>query len=163
MRSEIAIYPGSFDPPTYGHMNIVERSLSIFKKVVIAVAINTSKKTLLSPEERVVLLKKLFKGKRNVEVDFFEGLLVNYVREKNSKVILRGLRTVADYEYELQMSFSNKALHPEIETVFLMTENRLSHISSTIIKEIAFFKGSVKGMVHPLVEKAMKEKLKRKS
>src|SRR5436190_11041714 len=103
MPSPIAIYPGSFDPPTFGHINIVERGLEIFKKVVIAVAINTSKRTLLSPEERVSLLRKLFKGKRNVEVDFFEGLLVNYVRQKKSKVILRGLRTVADYEYELQM------------------------------------------------------------
>jgi len=162
MPSEIAIYPGSFDPPTFGHINIVERGLEIFKKVVIAVAINTSKKTLLSPEERVALLRKLFKGKRNVEVDFFEGLLVNYVREKKSKVILRGLRTVADYEYELQMSFSNKALQPDIETIFMMTENRYSHISSTIIKEIAFFGGSVKGMVPPLVGKAIKEKLRKK-
>ena len=124
-------------------------------------AINTSKKTLLSPEERVQLFRKLFKGKRNVEVDFFEGLLVNYVRSKKVKVILRGLRTVADYEYELQMSFSNKNLFPDMETLFMMTESKFSHISSTIIKEIAYFKGSIKGMVPALVEKLIKEKLRK--
>src|SRR5262249_33115117 len=96
------------------------------------------------------------------EVDMFQGLLVDYVRKKNSKVILRGLRTVADYEYELQMSFSNKNLFPQIETVFMMTESHFSHISSTIIKEIAFFGGSIKNMVHPMVEKKIKEKLRNK-
>lgn len=161
MSTDIAIYPGSFDPPTYGHMNIVERGLKIFKKVIIAVALNTSKKMLLSPEERVELLKKVFKNKKNVEVDYLEGLLVNYVRKKKTKVVLRGLRTVADYEYELQMSFSNKNLYPEMETIFMMTESRFSHISSTIIKEIAHFDGSIQGMVHPLVEKQIKAKLRK--
>lgn len=163
MSNEVAIYPGSFDPPTYGHMNIVERGLKIFKKVIVAVALNTSKKTLLIPEERVKLLKKLFKNKKNVEVDFFEGLLVNYAQSKKAKVVLRGLRTVADYEYELQMSFSNKNLYPEMETLFMMTESRYSHISSTIIKEIAFFGGSIKNLVHPDVEKAIQIKLKNKA
>src|SRR5215813_8662972 len=161
MRSKIAIYPGSFDPPTFGHMNIVERGLGIFQKIIIAVARNTSKKSILSPEERAELLRKLFKGRREVEVDQFEGLLVDYAKRKKSHVILRGLRTVADYEYELQMSFSNKNLNPKIETIFMMTESRFSHISSTIIKEIAYFGGSVKGMVHPLVEQALKAKLKK--
>ena len=163
MRSTIAIYPGSFDPPTYGHMNIVERGLGIFQKIIIAVARNTSKKSLLTPEERVELLRKLFKGRRDVEVDYFEGLLVGYAQKKKSNVILRGLRTVGDYEYELQMSFANKNLSPQIETIFMMTENRYSHISSTIIKEIAFFGGSVKNMVHPLVEKTIKAKLKERA
>ncbi len=163
MKNKIAIYPGSFDPPTFGHMNIVDRALQIFEKVVVAIAINTSKKSLLSPEERLELLKKIYKGKKNVEVDMFQGLLVDYVRKKKSKVILRGLRTVADYEYELQMSFSNKNLYPGIDTVFMMTESHFSHISSTIIKEIAFFGGSVKNMVHPMVEKKIKEKLGKKS
>jgi pantetheine-phosphate adenylyltransferase len=161
MTNEIAIYPGSFDPPTYGHLNIVERGLQIFKKVIVAVAINTSKKMLLSPEERVRLLSALFKNKKNVEVDFFEGLLVDYVRSKKTKVVLRGLRTVADYEYELQMSFSYKNLYPRMETLFMMTESHFSHISSTIIKEIAHFGGSIKGMVPPLVEKKIREKLKK--
>ncbi|HKY63620.1 MAG TPA: pantetheine-phosphate adenylyltransferase [bacterium] len=159
MRHKIAIYPGSFDPPTYGHMNIVERGLDIFEKVIIAVARNTSKKSLLSPDERVELLRNLFKGRRNVEVDQFEGLLVEYAKTKKTNVILRGLRTVADYEYELQMSFSNKSLNPQVETIFMMTESKFSHISSSIIKEIAYFGGSVKGMVHPLVEKTIRKKL----
>src|SRR5262249_48939289 len=154
------IYPGSFDPPTYGHLNIVERGLEIFRKVIVAVAINTSKKNLLTPEERVELLRKIFKNHPNEEIDSFEVLLANNVRIKKTKVILRGLRTVADYEYELQMSFSNKNLWPEVETVFMMTESRFSHISSTIIKEIAHFNGSIRGMVHPVVEKKIREKYK---
>ena len=160
MRHKIAIYPGSFDPPTYGHMNIVERGLEIFEKIIIAVARNTSKKSLLSPDERTELLKTLFKGRRDVEVDQFEGLLVDYAKKKKTNVILRGLRTVADYEYELQMSFSNKSINPQVETIFMMTESKFSHISSTIIKEIAYFSGSVKGMVHPLVEKTIRQKFK---
>ena len=98
--------------------------------------------------------------KDHIEVDQFEGLLVNYVQEKKAKVVLRGLRTVADYEYELQMSFSNKNLYPELETIFMMTESRFSHISSTIIKEIAYFGGSISNMVHPLVEKKIQTKLR---
>lgn len=161
MRSEIAIYPGSFDPPTFGHVNIVERGLKIFKKIIVAVAINTAKKCLLTPEERLDLLNQVFKGHKNVEVDRFEGLLVNYAKEKKAKVILRGLRTVADYEYELQMSFSNKSLYPDLETIFMITENRYSHISSTLIKEIVHFGGSAKGMVPPVVEKRIKKTLTR--
>ncbi len=160
MRHKIAIYPGSFDPPTFGHMNIVERGLEIFEKIIIAVARNTSKKSLLSPDERTDLLKNLFKGRRDVEVDQFEGLLVDYAKKKKTNVILRGLRTVADYEYELQMSFSNKSISPQVETIFMMTESKFSHISSTIIKEIAYFGGSVKGMVHPMVEKTIRQKFK---
>lgn len=160
MRSKVAIYPGSFDPPTFGHMNIVERGLGIFQKIIIAVAHNTSKRSLFSPEERVAILKKLFKGRRDVEIDTFEGLLVEYAKQKKTNTILRGLRTVADYEYELQMSFANKNLYPKLETIFMMTESRFSHISSTIIKEIAYFGGSVKGLVHPMVEQTIQTKLK---
>lgn len=163
MRSKVAIYPGSFDPPTYGHMNIVERGLGIFEKIIIAVAHNTSKRSLFRPEERVALLKKLFKGRRDVEVDTFEGLLAEYAQRKKTNAILRGLRTVADYEYELQMSFANKNLYPKLETIFMMTESRFSHISSTIIKEIAYFGGSVKGLVHPLVAKTIRAKLKERA
>lgn len=163
MRSKVAIYPGSFDPPTYGHMNIVERGLGIFEKIIVAVAHNTSKRSLFRPEERVVLLKKLFKGRKDVEVDTFEGLLAEYAKQKKTNAILRGLRTVADYEYELQMSFANKNLYPKLETIFMMTESRFSHISSTIIKEIAYFGGSVKGLVHPLVAKTIRAKLKERA
>lgn len=160
MRHQTAIYPGSFDPPTLGHTNIVERGLTIFKKVIVAVATNSSKKSLFSPEERVALLKKIFKNHPNVEITHFHGLLVEYAKIKRAHVLLRGLRTVHDYEYELQMAFSNKSLYPEIETVFLMTENQYSHISSTLIKEIASFDGSIKKMVPPLVAQAVTKKLK---
>ncbi|MBI2335435.1 MAG: pantetheine-phosphate adenylyltransferase [Deltaproteobacteria bacterium] len=153
-----AIYPGSFDPPTLGHLNIVERGLKIFKKITIAVAINTSKAPLLSCEARVELLKDLFKKYPNVEVDSFEGLLVNYAKKQQTGLILRGVRTVADFEYELQMSFANKKLWSEIETIFIMTESRYSHISSSIIKEIAKFGGSLTDMVPPNVEKKLLKK-----
>lgn len=160
MRHQTAIYPGSFDPPTLGHVNVVQRGLTLFKKIIVAVAKNTSKNCLFSPEERVELLKKIFKHHRNVEITYFHGLLVDYAKQKKANVLLRGLRTVNDYEYELQMAFSNKSIYPEIETVFLMTENQYSHISSTLIKEIATFGGSVKKMVPPLVAQAVKKKLK---
>ena len=162
MRQTTAIYPGSFDPPTLGHTNVVERALSIFRKVVIAVATNTSKSSLFTPEERVELLKEIFKKNKNVQVTHFHGLLVDYVKKKTGSVILRGLRTVNDYEYEQQMAFSNKAIEPDIETVFLMTENRYSHISSTLIKEIAHFGGAINKMVPPTVQRAIKAKLKKK-
>ena len=128
MRHTVAIYPGSFDPPTLGHINIVERGLTIFKKIIIAVAVNTSKSSLFTPTERVNLLKSIFKDKKSVEVTEFDGLLMSYAKQKNSHVILRGLRTNNDYEYELQMAFSNKSISPDVETVFLMTENQYSHI-----------------------------------
>jgi pantetheine-phosphate adenylyltransferase len=162
MRHTIAIYPGSFDPPTFGHINIVERGLAIFKKIIIAVAKNTSKDSLFTPEQRVALLKEIFQKNKNVEVTYFHGLLVDYAKKKNAKVILRGLRTVADYEYELQMAFSNKSLDPNIETFFLMTENRYSHLSSTLIKEIAHFGGSVAKLVPPQVLRALQGSRKQK-
>lgn len=161
MKKSIAICPGSFDPPTHGHLNIVERGLKLFDKVIVAVAFNTSKTGLFTPDERVEMLKALFKGKKNVVVDSFEGLLVNYARENKASAILKGLRTVPDYEYELQMSLANKMMAPDIETVFMMTESAYSHISSSLIKEIVRFGGSVKGMIHPLVEKKLKEKFKK--
>ena len=158
MKKTAVICPGSFDPPTIGHLNIVERALKHFDKVIVAVAINTSKSSLFTPEERVDMLKKLFKNHRKVEVDSFEGLLVQYARKKKCSLILRGLRTVQDYEYELQMSLANKKLAPELETIFMMTESAFSHISSSIIKEVLYFGGSGKGMIHPFVEKRIKEK-----
>lgn len=152
---------GSFDPPTDGHINIIERGLRIFDHVVVAVAINHMKKTLFNPEERVAMLKEILKDKKNVEVDSFEGLLVNYCRRKNLHTILRGIRTVADYEYEFQMSLANRILNPDIETIFMMTEGRFSHISSSIIKEVICFGGAGTGMIHPLVEKKLREKLRK--
>jgi pantetheine-phosphate adenylyltransferase len=158
LKRSVVICPGSFDPPTNGHLNIVERALKHFEKVIVAVAINTSKSSLFTPEERMEMLRQLFKNRRNVEIDSFEGLLVDYVRKKKCAIILRGLRTVQDYEYELQMSLANKKLAPELETIFMMTESAFSHISSSIIKEVIYFGGSGKGMIHPLVEKKLREK-----
>ena len=163
MERKIALCPGSFDPPTNGHINIIERGLRIFDKITVAVAINRSKKTIFEPEERVEMLKNLLKDKKNVEIDSFEGLLVDYCRKKGIHTILRGIRTVSDYEYELQMSLANRILNPDIETIFMMTEGRFSHISSSIIKEIIAFGGAGSGMIHPVVEKKLKEKFRKPS
>lgn len=161
MKKNIALCPGSFDPPTLGHLNIIERGTKLFDKIIVAVAINTSKKSAFTPEERVEMLKALFKGRKNIEVDTFAGLLVNYARKKKARTILRGLRTVQDYEYEFQMALANQKMAPDIETIFMMTESEYSHISSSIIKEVLYFGGSGKGMIPPLVEKKLKEKLKK--
>lgn len=158
MKKNLAVYPGTFDPPTFGHINIIERGLKVFDEIVIAVASDTMKDALFTPEERVEMLKEIFKDKKNVRVESFEGLLVNYVMGVKARVILRGLRTVADFEYELQMALANKKLYPEIETVFMMTEEYLSYFSSSLIKEIGKLGGSLTGMVPDLVEKRLREK-----
>ncbi len=157
-----AICAGSFDPPTDGHLNIIERALKIFDKIVVAVAVNTSKSPLFSARERVSMLKEIFKGKNNVEVDEFEGLLVDYARKKGVHTILRGLRTMGDYEYESQMALANKTLDPEVEILYMMTEGKYAHLSSSIIKEVVSFGGSGCGMIHPIVAKKLREKLSKK-
>lgn len=156
---KIAICPGSFDPPTDGHLNIVERGLRVFDELIVAVAFNPRKNSLFTAEERVEMLAGIFKEEPKVKIDHFEGLLVDYVRRKHCTTILRGIRTISDYEYEFQMALANKRMAPEVETLFMMTEGRYSDISSTIIKEIIRFGGSGKGMIHPLVESKLKEKL----
>ena len=156
---KIAIYPGSFDPPTNGHLNIIERGLKTFDELIVAVAVNTSKQGLFTPSERIAMLSEIFKDEPKVRLDHFEGLLVDYVRAQHTTTILRGIRTMSDYEYEFQMALANKKMAPEIETIFMMTEGHYSHISSSIIKEIVRFGGKGEGMIHPLVEARMKEKL----
>jgi len=155
----MAICAGSFDPPTDGHINIIERGLKIFDKVIVAVAVNTSKSTLFTTQERVNMLKEIFKKYKNVEIDKFEGLLVKYARERGVHTILRGLRTVGDYEYESQLALANKTLDHEIEILYMMTEGKYAHISSSIIKEVITFGGSGCGMIHPIVETEMRKKL----
>jgi len=162
LAKRVAIYPGSFDPPTNGHLNLVKRGTQIFDQVIVAVAESTSKRYLFTTEERVKLWKQLLKGAPGVKVETFSGLLVNYVESKNSNVILRGLRNVTDFEYEIQMASTNHTLNSRIETVFMMTEGIYSHLSSTLIKEIVMLGGSVKGMVPPLVERELKKRLVRK-
>jgi pantetheine-phosphate adenylyltransferase len=154
-----AICAGSFDPPTNGHINIVERGLAIFDGIIIAVAVNTSKSPIFAPTERIEMLREIFKGHKAVEVDSFEGLLVNYARRRGVHTILRGLRTIGDYEYEAQMALANKALDPEIEFLYMMTEGKYAHLSSSIIKEVITFGGSGCGMIHPVVAERLKAKL----
>lgn len=160
MLKKTAICAGSFDPPTNGHINIIERGLKIFDKIVIALGKKEAKVGLFSLEERVDLLKEIFCDNPRIEIDTFDGLLINYAKQKGVSTLLRGLRTIGDFEYEQQMALANKSLEPKIETIFLMTEGQLSHISSSIIKEIVYHGGSVRDMIPPIVEKKLKLKLK---
>ncbi len=160
MHEKIIICPGTFDPPTDGHINIVERALTIFDKVIVAVAVNTTKSPIFTPIERLEMIREIFKGRKNVEVDEFEGLLVNYARKRGSRTVLRGMRNMSDYEYESQMALANKTLYPELEFIFMITEGKYSHLSSSIIKEVLTFGGAGAGMIHPIVEKKLREKLK---
>jgi pantetheine-phosphate adenylyltransferase len=159
---QIVIYPGSFDPFTNGHINIIEHGAKVFDKIIVAVAHNTSKKTIFTLEERVEIIREVFHNRPDVKVDYFEGLLVDYTRKMGTNIVLRGMRTVSDFEYELQMALSNKALYPELETIFMVTDGKYSHISSSLIKEIITLGGPAKGMVPEIVEKKLREKLLRK-
>ncbi|HSC34570.1 MAG TPA: pantetheine-phosphate adenylyltransferase [Thermodesulfobacteriota bacterium] len=156
---KVAIYPGSFDPFTKGHQNIIERGVRVFGQVVVAVAHNTSKKTIFTLEERVELLNEIFRGREDVKVAYFEGLLVEYAKKMGTNVVLRGMRTVSDFEYELQMALANKTLSPELETVFMVTDSEFSHISSSVIREVVSLGGSAVNMVPEIVEVKLKEKL----
>lgn len=159
MTLQKAICAGSFDPPTFGHINIIERGLKMFGRVVVAVANNSAKKSLFSVEERLDILKQIFKNEERVAFDTFDGLLVDYAKKMGVNHLIRGIRTVSDFEYELQMSIANRTMEPGIDTIFLMPESRYSHISSSIIREIIKLGGSCKGMIHPFVESRMKKKL----
>ena len=157
----IAIYPGSFDPITNGHLDIIERCSEKFEKLVVAVLNNTSKNTLFSVEERVELIEKTVKDYPNVEVDSFSGLLIEYASSKGVSVIVRGLRAVSDFEYEMQMALTNKSLHSEIDTFFLISSSQYSFLSSSVAKEVARFGGDVSGMVPEEIEEALREKFKK--
>jgi len=155
-----AVYPGSFDPPTNGHIDIIERSSRMFAKVIVAVARNIRKDSLFTPAERVRMLKRLTSHIKNVEIDSFSGLLVDYARKKEARVLVRGLRAISDFEYEFQMAHMNKKLAPEIDTVMLMTGERHSYISSNIVKEIAMFGGRIDDLVPPEVKDLVFKKMK---
>jgi len=159
--SRIVIYPGSFDPFTFGHLDIIERGSKVFDKMVVAVAHNVSKKTTFSIEERVEVIEEVFKNNNKVEVDSFKGLLVDYSKSKGTNIVLRGMRSVSDFEYEMQMAHANKSLDPELETVFMVTSSKYSHISSSLIMEIVSLGGSAGDLVPEIVEKKLKQKLQK--
>ena len=150
-----AIYPGSFDPVTFGHLDIIDRASRIFDHLVVSVIVHSAKKNLFSVEERVALLKTALKGRKNITVDCFKGLLVDYAKKKKTGIIIRGLRATSDLDYEFQIAAVNRTLSPGIETVFLMPRQRYTYLSSSVVRDIAHFKGDVSKLVPAHVVKAI--------
>jgi pantetheine-phosphate adenylyltransferase len=161
MQKKIAVYPGSFDPITFGHLDIINRGLKIFDEVIIAVAENPVKKALFSIEERVELIRKVLDGNGRAMVDTFGGLLINYVLARRATVIIRGLRAVSDFEYEFQIAQMNRGISQDVETLFMMTSVPFSYLSSSIVKEVSSLNGPVDGLVPPMVKKALDAKYNR--
>ena len=157
---KIAIYPGTFDPFTNGHLDIVRRASKLFDKVIITVARNSSKKPVFTGEERLALIRSCVKGFQHVEVELFDGLLVSYARKKKATAIVRGLRAISDFEYELQMALMNRKLNDQFETVFLMPNEKYTYVNSSIVREIARLGGNVSDFVPPIVRKALDKKMK---
>ncbi len=155
---KIGVYPGSFDPITNGHLDIIERSARLFDKVIVAVSLNARKTPLFEMEERVELLEQVLKPYSNVEIDYFKGLTADYVENRGAQAIIRGLRATSDFENEFQMAVTNKKMKPKIETLFLMSKPNFSYLSSSLVKEIASLNGCVKGFVPDYVEQRLKEK-----
>ena len=156
--NRVALYPGTFDPLTNGHLDIIQRSLSIFDKVLVAIAINVRKQPLFSTEERMQLIRDSVGPEPRLEIDSFEGLLVDYVRRRGVQVVLRGLRAIADFEYEFQLAHMNRRLAPGVETIFLPTTQENFYVSSSLVKEIASFGGDVSGVVPEPVYRALRAK-----
>src|SRR5215470_11373639 len=154
-----AVYPGSFDPVTNGHLDLIARGAKIFDHLIVAVARNLEKDPLFAVQERVEMLEAVTFEWKNLEVDIFSGLLMDYARSKGARVVLRGIRAVSDYEYELQMAMMNRKIEPEIETVFMMPGEAYSYISSRLVRELARLGGSVKGLVPQLVEERLRAKV----
>jgi pantetheine-phosphate adenylyltransferase len=156
----LAIYPGSFDPPTLGHLDVIERASRLFDRLIVAVGENSSKRPLLSTEQRLEALRSSTAVISNVSVESFSGLLVEYAKEKGAKSIVRGLRATADFEYEFQMAMVNRRLSADVDTVFLMTKWEHSYLSSSIVREVALLGGDYTSMVHPSVANIMEQALK---
>ena len=157
--STLAVYPGSFDPLTNGHVDIIARGARLFDRIVVAILVNAEKHPLFSMPERVAIAREVFKGHSNVEVDTFEGLLVDYMERRKAQVVVRGLRAISDFEFEFQMALMNRRLNETIETVFMMPSENYSYLSSRLVKEVAQLGGSVKGLVPDLVEEILIRKL----
>ncbi|WP_020676262.1 pantetheine-phosphate adenylyltransferase [Geopsychrobacter electrodiphilus] len=158
MNNQIAIYPGSFDPITNGHMDVIRRGLEIFDRVIIAVARNSEKNSLFTVQDRVDLINRLIDGNPRLEVDTFDGLLVDYVVSREARIILRGLRAVSDFEYEFQLTQMNHSISPQIETLFMMTSTRYGYLSSSIVKEVASLGGDISKFVPPQVAEELRKK-----
>jgi len=159
MKQEIiAVYPGSFDPLTNGHVDIIERGAKLFDRIVIAILVNLEKRPLFTASERVDIARETFRAHPNVEADTFDGLLVDYVRRRGAQVIVRGLRAVSDFEYEMQMALMNRRLSGEVETVFMMPAEPYTYVSSRLVKEVVALGGSVHGLVPPGVEARLRDK-----
>jgi pantetheine-phosphate adenylyltransferase len=153
-----AIYPGSFDPITNGHLDIIHRAIKIFDKIIVVIAENSRKKSLFSIEEKIDMIRNVTEDIENVEVQSFNGLLVDCVRSNKANIILRGMRAISDFEYEAQFALINKKMAPEIETIFMVTSTKFSYLNSSIVKEIASLNGCVKELVPPYVAKKLKNK-----
>jgi len=157
-RRSLAIFPGSFDPITNGHLDIVGRSLHVFDEVRVAVLVNAEKQPLFSVEERVAIIRQAYRGNRRVSVDTFSGLLVDYAKKVRASVIVRGIRAISDFEFEFQMALMNRRLSPAIETVFMTPAESYSYLSSRLVKEVFQLGGSVTGLVPPVVERRLRDK-----
>lgn len=157
-RERVAVYPGSFDPLTNGHVDIILRGARLFDRIIVAVLRNAEKQPLFTPDERVATIRDVFSEYPNVDVDSFDGLLVDYAHRKGASVIVRGLRAVSDFEYELQIALTNRKMRPEIETVFLAPSLRYIYLSSSLIKEIASYGGPVADLVPPVVERGLRQR-----
>jgi pantetheine-phosphate adenylyltransferase len=153
-----AVYPGSFDPATNGHIDVIKRALNIFDKVIVAVGDNPEKGSLFTTEERIEMLKEPTKDLKNLEIDSFQGLLLDYVKNKNANIIIRGLRAVSDFEFEFQRALMNRVVDNNVETVFVMTKENYVYLNSSIVKEMAMFQGNLNGLVPEIVEKKLREK-----
>jgi pantetheine-phosphate adenylyltransferase len=158
MKTRLAVYPGSFDPLTNGHVDIIERGRHLFDKIIVAILVNVEKSPLFTMEERVEIVREAFRNQPNVEVDTFDGLLVDYVARRKANTIVRGLRALSDFEAEFQMALMNRRLNPNIETVFMMPAEQYTYISSRVIKEVFSLGGQVHGLVPEIVETRLREK-----
>ncbi len=159
----LALYPGSFDPITYGHLDILERATELFDEVIITIAVNSKKDTVFTGDEREALIRECLKGKEwadRVEVQQFTGLLVDFAKEKNAQTLVRGVRQVSDFEYEFRMALTNRRLAPNVDTVFLMPNEQLTFISASLVKEIAYWDGDLSSFVPKHVAKALHDKFK---
>ncbi|HXN22024.1 MAG TPA: pantetheine-phosphate adenylyltransferase [Candidatus Dormibacteraeota bacterium] len=159
MRPTVAIYPGSFDPVTNGHLDLIERGTKLFDLLIVSVLKNIEKEPLFTVPERVEMLREVIQPWSNVEVDVFDGLLVNYARSRKAGVVLRGIRAISDYEYELQMALMNRKLEPRLETVFMMPAEAYSYLSSKLVREVARLGGAVEGLVPRVVEQRLRAKV----